>query len=146
MAIALDIDGLTDDTRRFDTGIVTRGGTLPVVLIVKCGGPSNKLLVNAQGRLAKGRRARMSSGVITAETLLADRLEDARLYAAHVVTGWENATEPDGKPAGPTRENIEGFLGLLAKKRPQTFQLFAGYVGDESNFVESLGDPAELGK
>lgn len=72
---------------------------------------------------------------------------DAKLFAKHVVTGWENVCEIPGEPTPFTPEKCEELLLAVVAKRPDWFARLALFVRDADNFRDQpLPSGADLGK
>lgn len=143
--MAFDIAPISAEERRFDLGIQLPGAAGTIGLHCVCASLSNRALFAAQSKRSQARRARALAGVTTPESALASRLEDAKDFARHVVKRWDNVTE-NGQPLAITVAKCEELLTEVAKNRPSAFYAFVSWATDESNFVDSIGDPVELGK
>lgn len=134
------------EPREFNTGIRTKGGAEPVVLLVIYGGLTNRALTQAYTKQANARSARRAGGV-TPDSISAELVDDAKLFAAYVIKGWRNATEPDGTPAAATQDKYREFLvGVANSTRKDVISALRAFINNPDYFVGELGDPAVLGK
>lgn len=126
------------------------GGGHPPVLVVRHAGESNAAYWNAVLKHANDTRNR-AGGRITKSSLEEDRTFEAKLFAKHVVTGWQFVHEDDGK--GGTRPvdfdslKCEEFLLELVASAPDIYKLLRAFVADPDSFRTSQSiDGVALGK
>lgn len=114
---------------------VPRTNESPVVLVLKHAGDGNHAFTNARAKTPP------ASGRIPSYERI------ARLYAKHVIVGWENVADDKGVPVAFTPELAEDMLiKLIHARRTGEIDLIAGFAGDADNFCDSLVSAGELGK
>jgi hypothetical protein len=114
---------------------IPRTNESPVVLILKHAGDGNHAFTNARAKTPP------TSGRIPSYERI------ARLYAKHVIVGWENVVDDKGVPIAFTHELAEDMLiKLIHARRMGEIDLIAGFAGDADNFCEPLVSAGELGK
>lgn len=134
-------------TRPFTLNAVVLVPAGPVKLTVRFAGEANAAYDNALYKLVNDLRARTAGGRASQAGREADRQEDARLFADHVITAWENVAEDDGKPAPFTPDKVNEFLLALIASVPDSFDLLRRYCKDADNFRDAPLPGAEaLGK
>lgn len=120
------------------TARITLGATIrvprdnpdPVVLVVRHAGDGNPAFMNAN------RSTPRASGRIP----IYERM--ARLYAAHVIAGWENVGDKVYTP----ELGEEMLLALIRAKRVDILDYISAFVADADNFGEPMASAADLGK
>lgn len=133
-------------TVKFPLEMITLGGEESPVLEMRYAGRSNCGYQSAIIKVANERRNRGATGKITAAKLAADTELDARLFAQHVIVGWEHVYE-HGKPVSFTPQKCEELLLELAEHRHDIFLAITTFARDAENFRD-VGATAgvELGK
>jgi hypothetical protein len=117
----------------------------PVVLMCRHAGFSNPGLTSAQLKAFNARRGRDRS--VSVETMEANRKLDAKVFADHVVVGWENVCEQPGVPTPLSPTKVEELLLAIGEMRLDKFRQFTDWASDADNFTDvPAGDPVELGK
>ena len=130
----------------FDTGIQTKEGEDTLILIGRHAGRSNKGFTSAMLR-KEAANIRNRSKKITVSMLDRNRDEDQVIYSDHVLTGWRNCFDADGKVSPFSSSNC---LDLL--KAVDDFQLqdIINHYAEPMNFIRedeiSESDAEELGK
>lgn len=100
-------------TARFTLGGTGVDGAPDVVLICRPATEDNKAYTNARLKAAQGIvRAGANVGV-TQSVIEESRERERELYAAHVVKGWENVCDTDGKPVECNERTVLEFLEAL---------------------------------
>jgi hypothetical protein len=118
----------------------------PVVLTVRHAGQGNPAFESAQLKLFRERQAH-AGGSPTPQRIEANRLLEAKLLAATVVTGWENVIRADGVLTPMTPDLVEELLSAMIRRRVDMFIAFAAYCYNADNFRDiAIGDPEALGK
>ena len=107
----IEVDGRK--TARFTLGGTGVNGAPDVVLICKPATEENKAYTNARLKAAQGIvRAGANVGV-TQSVIEESRERERELYAAHVITGWENVCDLEGKPVECNASTLREFLDAL---------------------------------
>lgn len=99
------------------------------ILVVKFAGESNKPYFNEVLRRADHYRQRKTK--VNVEVLRDNRDRDRSLYPKHVVTGWKNVVDRDGKPVTFTQTDCEAFLRALPDDE---FDGLREFCRDAANF------------
>lgn len=145
----MPFDDLFDDMVPHGTAHFTLDGvfvrsTSPVILTLKHAGDTNAPLMTAQLKMVASRRK------LTRDRIQAERIATARLYAKHVVAGWEHVCGTDGKAlpfksTGP--DSCEELLVRVAEKLPDVWLAIVSFATDPDNFRDEPAAAAEtLGK
>jgi hypothetical protein len=108
-------------------------------LIVDCvpAGTTNKPLTNA---VIKRSAARGKGATFTADTIEEGAEVVADLYPEHVVRGWKNAFDENGKEIPYSIEEGRKLLGLLAQEAPDKLEEFAAWARDLDNFRQAQAE------
>ncbi len=120
----------------------------PVRLQMRHAGRSNPAFTNAILKLQKENEAR-SGGGSSAGALNAADERQARLFAMHVVIGWEGIEDEAGNAVPITPALVEDLLVALAieYQRPDIVNGAATYAYNADNFRdEPIGSAEDLGK
>lgn len=134
-------------TRRFVFNRILDPEGRPATLVVMHAGESNKPYINALFKQARAGAAAGTSGrTATPAAVRESRLEDAKLFADHVIAGWENMPLDDGKPAVFSADAVFRFLTELIDVLPEDFLRLRAYCADPDNFRDPTVDPVDLGK
>lgn len=121
----------------------------PAVLLVRHAGASNKAYENGKFRALNARRARGLLATATAEAEAERRLVYAKLFAQHVIIGWENVCEDEAplEPAVFSPAKCEEMLIALVENRPDIYDYLFAFAIDADNFRDQpLTDTETLGK
>lgn len=134
----------------------------PLTIQCRHAGFSNPGLSAAQLKSFNDRQRRGGNGAsaeLTPQTVEANRILDAQLFAKHVVCGWDaidvdgkpivgDATVlEDGKPVPFSTNKCQELLLAVSKKRLDEFRRFTAWASNADNFTDTtVGDPADLGK
>lgn len=94
-------------------------------------GTQNKELTNAS---LKRRAQQPRAGTLTAETLDDAMLAVAELYPEHVIRGWENVFDDEGKPVPYSVEECRKVLGIVQELAPDHLTEFASWAQELDNF------------
>lgn len=115
-----------------------------IALKVVAAGENNKgyfnALLRSQGS-SRG-RAKISAKTISQETLDSFRDEDKKLYAQHIIKGWENVVDSSGKKVKFSVKEAESFLEQLPN---WIFDGIRKFCSDIGNFVDRV-DSEDKGK
>ena len=119
----------------------------PVVLQCRHAGFSNPGLTGAQLKAFNARRSRGGDKSVSIETMEANRKLDAKVFAEHVIVGWQNVFEEPGKATALSPAKVEELLLAIGEMRLDKFRQFTDWASDADNFTDlPAGDPVDLGK
>lgn len=105
---------------------------------------ANKPYFNGILRRARKNRGAIQAGVVSGGLVRESRQDDRRLYAQHVLAGWEGVTDSAGELVPFNSENALAFLEALPD---WIFDEVRGFAGTPANFLEDgLNEGAETGK
>lgn len=121
------------------TDIVMNGKT--PYLMVKPATEANKPYTRAQLKSSNKRIQRAAAKGISLETLEANREDDRQQYPRHIITGWGNVFDDEGKEVEFTIQNGEEFLEALPN---WIFDGLRGFCSQATNFADTV-DEEELG-
>jgi len=131
------------------------GRTVPVqipelgpdaVLDVLSTGPANKDYFNEVLRIGgKELRSKGKSPDLTVKEIRKDRLEQAKLFARHVVAGWVGVYDDEGNEVEFCEANVLELLTELVETAPMIFDRLRDAAGDDESFYgEAAPDAEEL--
>lgn len=120
------------------------GCPLPVRLEIRSSGRINADYTSAMLKLGKDRENEGAPS--TAAALDAGDSRTLKLFARHIVVGWENVVDAEGKPMTFTQQGAEDLLLWVAieQKSPDLVAPLIAYAAESNNFRD--GDPETLGK
>lgn len=105
---------------------------------------ANKPYFNAVLRRSRKNVRAINAGSISPGMIASNRAEDRLLYAAHIVKGWRNVQDAEGKEAPFTSENVRDFLEALPN---WIFDDLRTYCGNPANYLEDgISEAEETGK
>ncbi|MEE8608996.1 MAG: hypothetical protein V3S55_15435 [Nitrospiraceae bacterium] len=104
--------------------------------------------VNAAYFNALLKRSQKNSRVVQAraanvQLLEESRGEDKKLYPQHVIVGWENVYDADGKEIKFSKKVCEEFLAALPD---WIFSNVTAFAGNPANFVDGMMDTESVAK
>lgn len=111
-------------------------GEKPARICVKPASMVNKPYYNAVLRLS-GKRARRlaQAGNVSVEDIIANRLDDAKLYPKHVIVNWEDVVEDDLTTLVEfSEDNAAELCSQLCTVAPQIFDRIRDIAGTDSEF------------
>jgi hypothetical protein len=139
----MSFDGLFDDleahgTARFTlTGVKVRSDK-DLVLIGTHAGHGNKGWMNAKRKLDALLKARVGA---PSELELLELM--IPMFAAHVITAWENVNESDGSPSKLSAPKLVELLMAITKKAPDIVNQALGHFTQPGNFRDTPAGVAE---
>ena len=94
-------------------------------------------------RQRRGRRI-LRGGSLTVDIIKRTRDEDRDLYSKHIITGWGNVVDVDGKTVELSPDNCRDFLHAIDD---EIFDLLRDFAGDPQTFIEdAVTDTEETAK
>jgi hypothetical protein len=134
---------VSKDAVRYDLDQLTGG----MYLMVRPATEANKGLLSESLKRVNARPQRARRAKVSAEKLEQTRDEDRQLYAKHVVEGWGNVRDSDGKVVEFSKEEVLDFLTALPD---WVFDELRAFCTDPNNFLGDLpedeGGDESLGK
>jgi len=124
-------------TARFVLDTFPLGSDQAPVLIMRHAGDSNAAYASAVVKAANELRSRAAGSRITESKIAESRSLDARLFAQHVLVGWENVCETPGTPTPFSPAKAEELLLAIAAKRPDVLTLITSFARDADNFRDA---------
>ncbi len=105
---------------------------------------ANKPYFNAVLRRQRKNVRALSAGSISPGMIASNRDEDRSLYVAHIIKGWRDVMDVEGKEAPFTPDNVQGFLGALPN---WIFDDLRTFAGNPANFLDDgIVEAADTGK
>ena len=129
------------------------GRTVPVqlpelgdaVLHVRSTGVANKDYFNEVLRIGgKELRKQGKSPDLTVDEIRRDRMEQAKLFAKHVVARWEFVTDENGDEVEFCEANVLELMIDLVDNAPHIFDRIRDAAGDDESFYGETPDAEEL--
>lgn len=106
-------------------------------LTVKPATRANTKFTNAQLALALPYQRQLSAKRLSAERIASFRDASKPLYARHIIVGWENIVDTNGKTVPFDQDVCLQFLNALPD---QTFDDLISFCEDENNFRDTEVD------
>lgn len=128
-------------TARFTLGGTGVDGAPDVVLVCKPATEDNKAYTNARLKSAQGMVRGATNAGVTPEMLEESRDRERKLYADHVIKGWENVVDASGAPVPCDGKLVLEFLEALPG---WLFDDVRGFCRHPNNFFPDRPDAAAV--
>jgi hypothetical protein len=116
-------------------GLTMPDGSTPILIGIFAG-ETNPAYWNAQlkrqGKRLATTQAAVKAGDINSEHVKQGREDDRELYPIHVIKGWKNVVDAEGKTVAFNTANCQGLFEHLPN---ETVEALRGYFGDHINFA-----------
>lgn len=134
----------TEATIEYEIADITMPNGKSPVLTGKHAGKSNAKFLAAHlkstSRRMAGKRARSQ---IDEQIIEEERAAERDLFAKHIIVGWKNVINSEGKESEFNYENCVAFLNALSEP---IFEALANYFSNPSRFTNDALSPDELGE
>jgi len=122
---------ISDRTARVELPEIGEGAAL----IVKSTSQFNKDYFNAMMKVGgKEARKRVKPEDLTLAEVKRDRRKHVKLFEEHVIEGWENVVDEDGKPVEFNSENLRELMETILEDAPHLFDRVRDVADDNSEF------------
>lgn len=105
------------------------------VLLVKPATESNRVFANEQLRMTKKNATAVRAGAVNMQMIAETRDNDRKLYAQHVVVGWEGIYDSHGELVPFSHEECGKFLDALPD---WAFDEVRNFCTSPQSFVEQV--------
>lgn len=117
-----------------------KGSLVTPIFVVRNAGESNKPYFNEMLRRAEHLARRKAK--VTVELIKDNRDRDRDLYPKHVIVGWENVVDADGKPVPFSQDDCRAFLASVPD---DMFDELREFCREAVNFRETTDGAAAAG-
>lgn len=114
------------------------------ILVVAPATDANKPYFNAVLRRSRKNVRALSAGSVSPGMIASNREEDRSLFVLHIIKGWRDVRDADGKEAEFTQDNVRNFLQALPD---WIFDDLRTFAANPANFLDDgISEAEETGK
>lgn len=128
------VDVKNDELKEYHISQISVAGKTPV-LLVTAATESNTPYYNTLLRDAIKNARKVRKGGVSAEVMKRNRDQDRELYPKHVIKGWRDIVDANGKEVAFSQESCSDFVNQLPD---WIFDDIRNYCSDPTNFVDEF--------